>query len=203
MRIGLLESRGLALLLAGLACLSCGSGQKAKAPAPESLESLRGRAEKGDAEAQWLLGIAYDEGDGVAQDYAEAVRWYRKAAEQGEAVAQSNLGLMYDKGRGVPQDYAEAVRWYRRAADVGITDAQFNLGRMYSEGRGVPQDYIEAHVWFNLAASRPYNLLREVHANARDQLARKMPPAQIAEAQRRAREWKPKSGQESKTPAPK
>ena len=59
-------------------------------------------------------------GRGVAQDYAEAMRWYRKAADQGNAVAQYNLGGLYENGRGVAQDYAEAMRWYRKAADQGI-----------------------------------------------------------------------------------
>ena len=66
----------------------------------------------------------YDEGEGVPQDDAEAVRWYRLAAEQGDATAQYNLGLMYDEGEGVPQDDAEAVRWYRLAAEQGDASAQ-------------------------------------------------------------------------------
>ena len=66
----------------------------------------------------------YDNGEGVPQDYAEAVKWYRLAAEQGDANAQYNLGLMYDNGQGVPQDYAEAVKWYRLAAEQG--DAEHN-----------------------------------------------------------------------------
>ena len=57
----------------------------------------------------------YANGEGVPQDYAEAVKWYRRAAEQGYAAAQYNLGAVYATARGVPQDYAEAVKWYRRA----------------------------------------------------------------------------------------
>ena len=62
----------------------------------------------------------YRNGEGVPQDYAEAVKWYRLAAEQGDADAQYNLGLMYDNGNGVPQDYKEAVKWYRLAAEQGV-----------------------------------------------------------------------------------
>ncbi len=58
----------------------------------------------------------YDQGLGVTQDYAKAVKWYRKAAEQGNAGAQYNLGVMYGKGQGVPQDYAKAHMWYNLAA---------------------------------------------------------------------------------------
>ena len=66
--------------------------------------------------------------EGVPQDDAEAVRWYRLAAEQGDAIAQSNLGVMYATGRGVPQDDAEAVRWYRLSAEQGNARAQGNVG---------------------------------------------------------------------------
>ena len=59
--------------------------------------------------AQISLGIMYANGQGVPQDYAEAVKWFRLAADQGDATAQFNLGIMYAKGQGVPQDYAEAV----------------------------------------------------------------------------------------------
>jgi TPR repeat protein len=70
-------------------------------------------------------------GQGVAQDYAEAVRLYSLAAAQGHAVAQFNLGYMFEKGQGVAQDRAEAIRWYRLAAaqgDAGATAALKRLG---------------------------------------------------------------------------
>ena len=91
----------------------------------------RARAEAGVAEAQFNLGNMYENGQGVPQDDAETVRWYRLAVDQGHADAQYNLGVMYDNGRGVPQDYAEAVRWYRLAAEQGHADAQYNLAIMY------------------------------------------------------------------------
>ena len=104
--------------------------------------------------AQFSLGVMYDNGEGVPQDNAEAVKWYRLAAEQGDADAQFNLGRMYDNGEGVPQDYAEAVKWYRLAAEQGDADAQFNLGLMYEKARVVPQDYAEAVKWYRLAAEQ-------------------------------------------------
>ena len=73
-------------------------------------------AEQGDAGAQFNLGIIYDNGKGVKQDFGEAVAWYRKAAEQGHAGAQFNLGFMYDNGRGVEENHSEAVAWYRKGA---------------------------------------------------------------------------------------
>jgi len=95
----------------------------------------------------------------------------------------------------VPQDYAEAVRWSRKAAEQGLDVAQFYLGLMYGKGQGVPQDYTQAHLWFNLAASRTTGEDQQKHAKARDVIADMMTAAQVAEAQKLAREWKPKSGE--------
>lgn len=117
-------------------------------------KGLQTQAERGDAEAQFRMGYSLAHGEGVVQNDAEAVRWYRLGAEQGNATAQNNLGYMYDEGRGVPQDDVEAVRWYRLAAEQGVAEAQYNLGVMYSNGHGVPQDYAEAARWSRLAAEQ-------------------------------------------------
>ena len=112
--------------------------------------------------AQYNLGVMYDKGQGVPQDYKTAVKWYRLAAEQGYAGAQYNLGTMYDNGQGVPQDYKTAVKWYRLAAEQGYADAQYNLGVMYSKGQGVPQDYKTAVKWYRLAAEQGMPLPKEI-----------------------------------------
>ena len=129
-------------------------------------------------------------------DYAAAVSWYRKAAEQGYADAQFNLGVMYAKGAGVPQDYAMALPWYRKAADQGVASAQLGLGLMYAAGGGgVPRDYTQAHMWLNLAAARfdaSEKESRDTAVKNRDLVAAEITAAQIAEAQKLAREWKPK-----------
>ena len=156
----------------------------------EAVKWYRLAAEQGQAPAQSNLGVMYATGQGVPQDYAEAVKWLRLAAEQGHAQAQHNLGFMYDSGQGVPQNDAEAMKWYRLAAEQGHADAQYNLGVMYRDGQGIPQDYVQALMWFNLAASEQATAVQ-----GRDLAASKMTPAQIAEAQRLAREWKPKSQQ--------
>ena len=119
------------------------------------------------------------------------MRWTRLAADQGNASAQFNLGVMYDTGAGVPQDYAEAGRWYRLAADQGNAGAQNNLGVMYRNGLGVPQDFVEAHMWANLAALQLSGDDRDRAVRNRDTVAARMTAEQIAEAQRRAREWTP------------
>ena len=103
---------------------------------------------KGDAKAQYNLGLMYYNGQGVLQDYKEAVKWYRKSAEQGYAKAQHNLGVMYEDGLGVLQDYKEAFKWYRLASEQGYAEAQHNLGLLYEDGLGVLQDYKESVKWW-------------------------------------------------------
>ena len=97
-------------------------------------------AEAGDAEAQDNLGIMYYNGEGVKQDYKEAVKWTEMAAEAGLTIAQYNLGLMHKNGEGVKKDDVEAAEWLRRAAVAGNTDAQKDLLLIYEEGKGVPKD---------------------------------------------------------------
>lgn len=134
--------------------------------------------------------------DGAAayerKDYATALRLWRPLAGQGHARAQFHLGGMYDIGQGVPQDDAQAVAWYRKTVDQGHADAQNNLGFMYGAGQGVPQDFVQAYLWSNLAAAAlPDGDDRKRAVNGRDMVAARMTPAQLAEAQRLAREWKP------------
>ena len=119
-----------------------------------ALALLKPLAVQGNPVAQNLVGVMYDNGQGVPQDYAQAVVWFRKAATQGFAVAEDNLGLMYYKGQGVPQDYAQAVAWYRKAAEQANADAQNSLGWMYDNGQGVPQDYSQAVAWYRKAAEQ-------------------------------------------------
>ena len=121
--------------------------------APDFDETMAA-AKQGEAYAQFNLGIMYEYGDGVPENDAEAVKWYRKAADQGHANAQSNLGFMYEKGMGVPENYAEAVKWYRKAADQGDAYAQYNLGFMYATGAGVPENSIRAYVWWSMAKTQ-------------------------------------------------
>ena len=69
----------------------------------------------------------YFNGEGVAQNWKEAVRWYRKAAERGNAYAQFNLGLSYYYGEGISKNLDEALKWFRKAAEQGHADAQKKL----------------------------------------------------------------------------
>ena len=115
---------------------------------------LRQAAARGDANAQFALGVRYASGKGVERDEAEGARWIRRAADQGHVTAQFNLGLMYADGNGVPQDSAQAIVWLRKAADQEDARAQSNLGLMYANGSGVAQDFAQAMQWYRKAKPR-------------------------------------------------
>jgi TPR repeat protein len=122
----------------------------------DQFNAIKAKAEKGDAEAQYDLGVYYGNGQGVAKDEIEAVNWYRKAAEQNYVEAQYNLGFCYYNGQGVAQDYAEAAKWYRKAAEQNLAAAQNNLGACYLLGRGVANDEVEAVTLIRKAAQQNY-----------------------------------------------
>lgn len=153
------------------------------APERPYIRNLRTRARRGEAKAQFDLGVCYHFGQGVPQDDAEAVLWYRKAAARRYAKAQYNLGVCCDLGRGLPQDHAEAVGWYGKAARQGHAKAQFNLGISYKIGQGTSQDLVEAYAWLSLAAAGG-----EAPAlPARDELGKRLSSAELEQAQARER----------------
>ena len=118
---------------------------------------------------------AHDRGD-----YATAVREFKPLAEQGDAKVQNLLGSIYS----VLQDYKMALKWYRKAAEQGNTSGQSSLAWMYFGGKGVPQDSPRAHMWFNISASLGY----KIGGQLMNIVATKMTAAQIAAAQKLARE---------------
>jgi len=132
---------------------------------------LRSLAEKGDDEAQWLLGHLYRDGDGVPQDYSEAAKWYAKAAEQGDAGKQNALGAFYNLGMDFIQDRTEAAKWYRKAAEQGNQFAQTDLGELYFYGRGVPQSDEEALKWYEMAAKSGWALPQRMAERVREHQA--------------------------------
>jgi hypothetical protein len=156
--------------------------------------NYRDTDEDGGSTAQGHRDETYRYDEGVPEDDAEAVRWCRRAAVQGDADAQNQLGDMYFYGTGVPEDEAEAAKWYRRAAEQGDASAQFHLGLKYLDGEGVPQDYARAYGWLNLAAARfpaSEQGSRDEAVEMRDEAASLLTPADLARAQRWAREWEP------------
>jgi TPR repeat protein len=119
----------------------------------QAIELWRPLAEAGDADAQFGLGILYNDAVGVEQDYAEANYWFLRAAEQGYAMAQFNLGNAYKKGTGMAIDPAMAVIWWRKAAEQDFAPAQFNLGSALLEGLGTPRDRAAGLSWHRRAAA--------------------------------------------------
>ncbi len=130
--------------------------------------TVKAKAEKGDATAQFNLGLMYMNDLGVEKDYAEAVKWYRKSAEQGNANAQNILGIMYEKGNGVEKDYVEALKWYNKAA--------FSNLMLLSQWKGPQRP--------ELSETEP-----DAAKNAAD-LKKLMSPQQVGEAQKRTKELK-------------
>ena len=116
----------------------------------------------GDAEVQFSMGLKFANGEGAAQDFAQAAEWYRKAADQNHSLAQFNLGMMCSQGQGMGRDDAQSVIWFGKAARLGDAGAQFHLGRSChraSFGGGLdaaPESRIEAYKWYRLAAAQGY-----------------------------------------------
>jgi TPR repeat protein len=157
------------------------------------LEATRAKADRGDAEAQFALGLKYGWADGEAGDVEQSAQWYRKAADQNHSLAQFNLGLMYAKGEGVPQDDAEAMVWIRKAAHLGDAGAQFNLGTRYHRasvwGRQLDalESRVEAYKWLQLAATQGY----KGSAEACERVTLGMSREEVAEGNRRTVEFVP------------
>lgn len=143
-------------------------------------------AEQDDADAQLTLGNRYENGLGLPTNINKANEWYQKAAAQGNALAQYRLGFNYMKGDGFPKDASKAVSWYQKAAAQGEPYAQTNLGAMYEWGQGVSKDIVLAYAWSNLAASKGIEIARK----NRDGYESQLTPAQRAEGQRLASNWK-------------
>jgi TPR repeat protein len=147
----------LALGIAGVSALASPATSPTQESAKPSrltaaeIHQLQAKSATGDAAAQSALGKAYQDGNGVPQNDATALKWFRKAADQGDAAAENNLGLMYRMGSGVARDKEEAVRWYMKAAKQGNAKAMFNLGAAYYNGDGVAVDDVASDAWFLLA----------------------------------------------------
>ncbi len=143
------------------------------------------KAEQGNADVQYNLGIMYDQGQRVPQDYKEAIKWYTKSAKQGHAEAQNALGLVYAHGKSVPPDYSKAVTWYRKAAEQGVANAQYELGLLYAQGQAVRRDFVMAHMLWTVSAISGHNDAEKNRAI----IAKNMTEAQREESEKLVNEW--------------
>jgi TPR repeat protein len=135
-------------------------------------------------DAQFGLGLAYDEAMGIKRDYKQASKWYTQAAEQGDAQSQVNLAIMYQQGNGVVQDYSRAAALYLEAAESGLADAQYSIGLYHHQGRAFERDDVMAHMWLNIASANGASLASE----AREIIEGEMTRQEILLAQRLARQ---------------
>lgn len=136
--------------------ISYGQGENISV-SPQEVAEYKRLAVQGNADAQFNLGLLYDEGLGVTQNYKKAFEWYQKAAEQGLADAQFNLGVLYDlfNNSTFVGDSAKAVKWYKKAAEQGHAHAQNNLGLIYHGILdGESSNYTEAFKWWEKAAKQ-------------------------------------------------
>jgi TPR repeat protein len=167
-----------------------------KRPPKAGLESTQSKADHGNAEAQFSLGLKFASGGPAWLDYDKAAHWYLMAASQNHALAQFNLGLMFAGGQGVGRDEAKSLMWIDKAARQGDAGAQYYLGMRHRRARfdGLPKDALEsnleAYKWFHLAAAQGYRASEA----ARDDIAIELTRAQVDEGNERADACSPARG---------
>lgn len=146
---------------------------------PGDLTSLKARAQSGDVDAEYKLGVSYEQDQdyddavmwfqkaaqqgnvnaedslgvlqAMHQDYADAEQWFQRTAAQGDAGGEVNLAILELNGYGVKQDVAAAAVLLQKAAMQGAAQAQYILGQLYERGQGVNQDFVQAYKWLKLA----------------------------------------------------
>jgi TPR repeat protein len=142
----------------------------------------RQKAERGDAEAQYIMGRIYSAGNGVPQNDDESARWFHLAAEQGYLMAQSRLGYCYAGGVGVDKDLGKAKKWLRLAAERGEADAQMILGAIYAE----EGDIAEGYAWLLISSASGNSDAAEL----RKECLQCMTPSQLKEGVKLSAKYK-------------
>ena len=142
-------------LCIALAIASAASAQKpVKTPTTygDAMRWYGKAARAGSPQAQFLLGMKYENGVGADADPRKAVEWFRRAAEGGHVLAQHRLAIALHEGNGVGRDIGEAAAWYERAAENGIPEAAFNLAFILEKGLAGTADETGAADWYRKAA---------------------------------------------------
>lgn len=151
-------------------------------------------AQQGDGAAAARLGSMYRIGEGVPRDANQAAKWYAMGAMKGNAIAQTGLGYLSMEGAGAPADFKAAAGWFNKATDQGDASAMLALGTLFESGKGVPKDVVQAYKWYALATVDDGEYEQELFdraKRARDELAKKITPDQVAQGEAEARKWKP------------
>ena len=121
---------------------------------PTAFREFKSAAELGQAEAQYRLGILYEQGLGTEQSYANAHKAFELAADQGFVPAQTSLGFLFLHGKGGERGQGKVMQWNRLAANQGSVRAQVNLGYVFLGGTDTPKNFSEAVIWFRTAAEQ-------------------------------------------------
>jgi len=152
----------------------------------KALELLRDAARDGLPKAQYLMGLAYKDGEfGLEKDSRLSFLWVLQSAKRKHLAAMYSLGLYFLEGYGVEKNAEKAVAWFRKAAMHGYTNAQFNLATLYTTGQGATKDLVEAYFWYTRAEESNHpNATKE-----KSSLKQHLTPDQIAEVERRAAQW--------------
>jgi hypothetical protein len=152
-----------------------------------AVQEFSALADKGNAEAQLILGKMYMMGQGVPKDPEQANKWLKASAAQGNADAEFFLGAMYLLPK---KDIAEGVKWLRLSAEQGMQDAQYLLGKAYMTGdKELPRDSVQGDMWLRLAAKDN----KQFYQDELNGAEREMTADQIAQAKDLAAVWKPRS----------
>lgn len=178
------------------------------APNEASGEDLYKRGFYPEALAEWKRAIEVNKDPGAAfrlaeehfdakvveRDVATAIRYYTMGAEGGDMRAQMDLATLFDKGWGVPQDMAHAAKWYEAAARQGLASSQYNIATMYEDGVGVEKNKVKAYMYYQLSIEGGFPRFA---TEAIEKLSETMTPAEIKEASKLARDFKPLTRGES------
>ncbi|SEG70854.1 SEL1-like repeat protein [Marinobacterium lutimaris] len=149
--------RRLALLLtAGAMMILGGCTQIGLIDSSDSTREVAKRANQGDADAQYQIGLRFTNGADAMQDYPLGVQYFSDAAEQGHPDAQYMLGMAYYLGRGTNTDYEKARRWLKNAAEQHHREAMHYLGEIYFNGYGTDRSPAWGIHWSGQAAERAY-----------------------------------------------
>ena len=150
------------------------------------LKTTQAAADRGDADAQFSMGIYY--ANLHAHDYPQASHWFLQAAMQNHSLAQFNLGVMCALGQGIQKDDAKALQWFQKAADQGDSGAQFYLGNIHQRcsfgvsTASATESRIEAYKWFHIAAAQGYFGAQTAY----ETLTKSMSTIDVADGDRRA-----------------
>ena len=118
----------------------------------EAAQTILTQAQAGDPDATYLMGILYQNGEGVPKSATKAILWFRLAAQRGSKQALTSIGYAYQNGDGVPKNESEAISWFQKAAALNDSGAMHALALSYANGLGVERDATKAAKWFKSGA---------------------------------------------------